>query len=89
VNAIHQYWAYREQAAYLRSPERRSGPSKEEAEEEAQRLESKANDIAEALFYGGNALHARLETWIQYNSGVCDPADIQALDNWNNVASNQ
>lgn len=30
----------------------------------------------------GNALHERLEHWIQMNSGICDPKDAEAIENW-------
>lgn len=30
----------------------------------------------------GNALHERLEHWIQMNSGICDPKDVAAIEAW-------
>lgn len=82
---IKQFWALREQARYLRDPMRRSGPSVQEAEESARHLDQQADDIAESLFDAGNALHARLEHWIAMNSGICDPKDEQAINNWKNL----
>lgn len=32
--------------------------------------------------WAGNALHERLEHWISMNSGVCDPKDVEAIENW-------
>lgn len=49
--SITRYWALREQANYLRSPLRRSGPSVEEAEEQAAKLDREAETLSESLFY--------------------------------------
>lgn len=51
--AVERIWALREQAAYLRAPERRTGPSPAEAEQAAEALEREADDLAETLFDGG------------------------------------
>lgn len=49
--SITRHWALREQAAYLRSPLRRSGPAASEAEEAAAALEREAEELSESLFY--------------------------------------
>lgn len=39
-------------------------------------------DTSRALETAGNALHERLEHWIQMNSGICDPKDVAAIEAW-------
>ena len=50
---ISRIWSLREQAAYLRSPERRSGPSVHEAEQQARALEREADALSESLYDEG------------------------------------
>lgn len=54
-----RYQALKAQIAYLRSPTRRDGPSRWEAEEVALSLENEADALCETLFYAGAARAAR------------------------------
>ena len=56
---IVRYQALRAQAAYLRSPTRKDGPSRWEAEEVAAALDVEADTLTESLFYAGAARAAK------------------------------
>ena len=49
-NTVVLIWSLREQAAYLRSPMRRCGPSASEAEDAACSLERESDSLSEYLF---------------------------------------
>lgn len=49
--SVARYWSLREQAEHLRSPNRRGGPSRYEAEECAAQIDAEANELSESMFY--------------------------------------
>lgn len=60
--AASRYHALRAQIAYLRSPTRRDGPARGEAEDAALSLEAEADAMTEALYWDGAERAARVFT---------------------------